>query len=86
MTGHGRRDVVRTARPTKEFPATRRSAIFTPSPIYRLLAGRLINSAKASASEVNPSSAGTAGILGVLPFWRPIWLIPMILFELRLGR
>jgi hypothetical protein len=46
-----------------EFPG-----IFTPSPIYRLLAGRLINSAKASVSEVNPSSAGTTGILGVFAF------------------
>jgi hypothetical protein len=46
-----------------EFPG-----IFSPSPIYRLLAGRLINSAKASVSEVNPSSAGTTGILGVFAF------------------
>src|ERR1700759_474716 len=38
------------------------------SPIYRLLAGRLINSAKASVSEVNPSSAGTTGNLGVFAF------------------
>jgi hypothetical protein len=54
------------------FPAKQRSAIFITSPIYRLLAGRLINSAKASVSEVNPSSAGTTGILGVFAFLETI--------------
>jgi len=49
-----------------EFPG-----MFALSPIYRLLAGRLTNSAKASVSDVNPSSAGTTGILGVFAFWRP---------------
>ena len=78
--------MIRDSPADEKYPARRRSDIFTASPIYRLLAGRLINTAKASVSEVNPSSAGSTGTLGVLHFWRPRWLIPMILFELRLGR
>jgi hypothetical protein len=59
---------VRMARPDEEFAFLAFPGIFSPSPIYRLLAGRLINSAKASVSEVSPSSTGRAGVLGVFAF------------------